>query len=337
MANIKDVARLAGVSVTTVSHALNGTRFVSEEARARIDAAIRELGYVPSAVARSLKHNETRTVGMMIPNNSNPYFAEIIRGVENHCFAAGYNLVLCNSDDDPVKQAAHLRVLAEKRIDGLVLVASGAEASLGSLLSNSQVPLVLVDREVEGMDCDLVEVDHAAGGEMATRHLLELGHAGVACISGPPGLSPSSQRRAGWKRALVAAGIPRREGDLLRGDFGSRSGYLAMQTLLARKPRPTAVFICNDVMAIGALCAAHEAGVRVPEDLSIVGFDDIELAAYTIPPLTTIAQPKQAIGTGTASLLLEQIAGRSAPRHLILQPELRLRKSTAPAPATRAN
>lgn len=329
MATIKDVAQRAGVSVTTVSHVLNATRFVSEDARERVEAAVRELAYVPSAVARSLKHNATRTLGMLIPNNSNPYFAEIIRGVEDCCFQAGYNLILCNSDDQPEKQASYVRVLAEKRIDGLVLVSSGVAPSLAAQLQTLALPVVLVDREVPGLDCDLVEVDHTAGGEIATRHLLELGHPQVVCISGPAGLTPSSQRRAGWKRALAAAGIARREGDLVRGDFTSRSGYLAMQNLLARKNRPSAVFVCNDVMAIGALCAIHEAGLRAPEDISVVGFDDIELAAYTFPPLTTVAQPKQAIGTGTARLLLERVAGETgAPRRLILQPELRVRKST---------
>ncbi|WP_018152389.1 LacI family DNA-binding transcriptional regulator [Leeia oryzae] len=331
MATIKDVALQAGVSVTTVSHALNGTRFVSEDAKARIEAAVAALSYVPSAIARSLKHNSTRTLGMMIPSNSNPYFAEIIRGVESQCFNAGYNLVLCNSDNDPDKQASHLRVLAERRIDGLILVASGAESALASQLEALNLPLVLVDRNIAGLDCDLVQVDHAAGSKMATEHLISLGHRNIACISGPAGLSPSSERRAGWKQALADASIARREGDVARGDFTSRGGFLAMQTLLARKDPPTAVFVCNDVMAIGAISAIHHAGLRVPDDISIVGFDDIELAAYTIPPLTTIAQPKAAIGTGTAELLLERLTGsRTQTRQLILQPELVVRQSTAP-------
>lgn len=330
MANIKDVAQRAGVSVTTVSHALNGTRFVSDDARLRVQSAVRELAYVPSAVARSLKQNSTRTLGMIIPDNSNPYFAEIIRGVEHCCFTAGYNLILCNSDSELARQSANLRVLAEKRIDGLIFVAAGKDPELGERLEALHLPLVLVDREVPGLACDLVEVDHAAGSELATRHLLELGHPFVACISGPANLSPSTQRRAGWKRALAAAGLSRREGDVVRGDFTSAGGYQAMKTLLARSVRPSAVFVCNDLMAIGALCAAHEAGLQLPGDLSIVGFDDIALAAYTYPPLTTVAQPKQAIGTAAATMLLERINGpRGESRRRILQPELRVRQSTA--------
>lgn len=331
MANIKDVAFQAGVSVTTVSHVVNGTRFVKDNARLRVEAAVRELRYVPSGVARSLKRNTTHTFGMLIPNNSNPYFAEILRGVEDRCFVAGYNVILCNSNDDAKRQASYLRVLAEKRIDGLVLVATDRDDTLRTTLRELKIPLVLLDREIPGLACDLVEVDHVAGGLIATRHLLELGHPHVACISGPPELSPSSQRRAGWKQALAGAGVERREGDLARGDFSSRGGYLAMQVLLKRKPRPSAVFVCNDLMAFGALAAAHEAGVAVPEQLSLVGFDDIELAAFSTPALTTVAQPKQQMGTMAAELLLERMqTSRSEERRVILVPELKLRASSAP-------
>ncbi len=332
MANIKNVAQHAGVSITTVSHVVNGTRFVSDTARLRVEEAVRQLGYVPSAVARSLKHNSTRTFGMVIPNNSNPYFAEIIRGVEDRCFAAGYNVILCNSNDDAERQASYLRVLAEKRIDGLVFVATGSDAVVRATLGDIKTPLVLLDREVAGMsNSDLVEVNHTVGGEIATRHLLELGHPRVACISGPPGLSPSSQRRAGWVQALEVAGVERKENDLARGDFTARGGYLAMQTLLKRKPRPTAVFVCNDLMAFGALTAAREAGISVPEQLSIVGFDDIDLAAFSAPPLTTVAQPKLQIGTLAAELLLERVeTNRSEGRRVILDPQLKIRGSAAP-------
>ena len=338
MANITDVALHASVSVTTVSHVVNGTRFVSEVARQRVEAAVRELGYVPSAVARSLKHNTTRTFGMVIPNNSNPYFAEIIQGVEARSFAAGYNVILCNSNDDPERQAAYLRVLAEKRIDGLIFVVTGSDAVVRATLGGINTPLVLLDREVSGVSSDLVEVNHVLGSQMATEHLLELGHPRVACISGPPGLSPSSQRRAGWKDALEKAGVERKESDLARGDFTARGGYLAMQTLLKRRPRPTAVFACNDLMAVGALTAAREAGIAVPQQLSIVGFDDIELAAFSAPPLTTVAQPKLEIGTLAAELLLERVsASRSESRRVILDPKIKVRGTTAAYQPTKEN
>ncbi|MBS0447928.1 MAG: LacI family DNA-binding transcriptional regulator [Proteobacteria bacterium] len=323
---------MAEVSVTTVSHVLNETRRVSDDAKARVQQAVRALGYVPSAVARSLKHRSTRTLGMLVPNSSNPYFAEIIKSVERQCYAEGYNLVLCNSEDDTERQADHLRMLAERRIDGLVLVASGEDAHVSEALAELRLPVVLVDREIDGVaDADLVEADHASGGELATRHLLELGHERIVCIGGPEALRPSLQREAGWRRALAAAGVAAGRADLIRGDFTPQGGYAALHRLLDRKRRPSALFVCNDMMAIGALHAAHEAGIAVPRQLSVVGFDDIDLAAYTMPPLTTVAQPKDAIGTGTTKLLLERIRGtRSKARRLILQPELRVRSSSAP-------
>lgn len=331
MANIKDVALRAGVSVSTVSHVVNGTRFVSKEARESVEDAVRVLGYVPSAVARSLKSNNTRTFGMVIPNNSNPYFAEIIQGVEERCYAAGYNVIICNSNDDPERQASYIRVLAEKRVDGLILVAAGSDEIVRATIGELKIPLVLLDREVAELDYDLVEVDHVAGGLIATRHLLELGHPRVACISGPSGLSPSSQRNAGWKQALADAGVERFDSDLVRGDFTPLGGYLAMQELLKCTPAPSAVFVCNDLMAIGALAAAREAGVCVPGQLSIVGFDDIDLAAYSAPPLSTVVQPKLTIGTLAAELLLERVEEhRDSQRHIVLAPELKIRASTAP-------
>jgi len=332
-ASIHDVAARAGVSVTTVSHTLNGTRYVSPAARARVEEAAHALDYVPSQVARGLKHNTTRTLGMLVPNNSNPYFAEIIRGVEHHCYAAGYSLVLCNSNDDPDRQAAYLRVLAERRVDGLVLVATGDDARVTSACADLRLPLVLVDREIERLSADLIEADHVAGAEMATGYLLALGHERVACISGPAELRPSEQREAGWLRALAAAGVTPRADELARGDFGPQGGAAAMRELLRAKTRPSAVFVCNDLMAIGALHAAHEEGIAVPGQLSVIGFDDIELAAYTMPPLTTVAQPKEQIGTGAAELLIERLsAGRSEARSVVLQPTLKVRASSGPPP-----
>ncbi|HEX4511504.1 MAG TPA: LacI family DNA-binding transcriptional regulator [Burkholderiaceae bacterium] len=329
-ANIRDVARAAGVSVTTVSHTLNRTRFVSEDARTRVEDAVRALGYVPSAVARSLKHNETRTLGMLVPNSSNPYFAEIIRSVERQCHLEGYNLVLCNSDDDVQRQAEHLRMLAERRVDGLVFVASGDDAQVREALAELQLPVVLVDREIDGSGrADLVQSDHASGAELATRHLLSLGHERIVCIGGPVSLRPSQQREAGWQRALVTAGQVAGTSEVIRGDFTAQGGYAAMHHLLGLRARPSAVFVCNDMMAIGALHAVQQAGLAVPRQLSVVGFDDIDLAAYTMPPLTTVAQPKEAIGAETTRLLLERIRGeRGEARRTILQPELRLRAST---------
>ena len=332
MATIKDVAQHAQVSVTTVSHVVNGTRHVSAEGRERVEHAIRALGYVPSAIARSLKRNNTRTLGMLIPNSSNPYFAEIVHAVEDRAFGAGYNLILCNTNDEPHRQGSYLQVLAERRIDGLIVVSTGHDATLPTQLAGLQVPTVLVDREIEidEQPGDLVETAHMQGGQLATQHLLALGHRRIACIHGPAGLRPSEQRIAGWRSALAGAGCDHGDALLWDGHFTSQGGYDAMHALLRSAVPPSAVFVCNDLMAMGALCAAHERGLRVPEALSLVGFDDIELAAFTSPPLTTVAQPKQRIGAQAVDMLLERIDGkRQAARQVMLQPELRVRASTA--------
>jgi LacI family transcriptional regulator len=333
MATIKDVALRAGVSVTTVSHVVNDTRHVSAKGRERVEEAIRELGYVPNAMARSLKSNTTSTLGMLIPNSSNPYFAEIVRIVEDRCFGAGYTLVLCNTDDEPHRQSVYLQVLAERRIDGLIVVSTGAgdDDSLVTQLHGLRIPTVLVDREIADPACDLVETAHMQGGLLAVRHLLSLGHKRIACIGGPVGVMPSEQRIEGWRMALAEAGAtPHADALLWRGGFTSQGGYEAMHAILRTEQAPSAVFVCNDLMAIGALRAAHESGVHVPDDLSIVGFDDIELSAYTSPPLTTVAQPKERIGALAVDMLLERVGGkRRDARKVVLQPELRVRASTA--------
>jgi LacI family transcriptional regulator len=328
MITIREVAQHAQVSVTTVSHVINGTRFVSEEAKARVQAAIAALHYVPSAVARSLKSSRTHTVGMMIPNNSNPYFAEIIRGIEDTCFAAGFNVILCNSDDDPHKQAAYVRVLSEKQVDGLIVLSSGGDPELLDTLRGASMPQVVVDREIDDLAADLVEVDHEGGARLAVEHLVGLGHARIACIAGPLALSPARQRVQGWRSALQAAGLACDDALVADGAFTAAGGFAAMRALLAH--RPSAVFASNDLMAIGAICAAAEAGLRVPQDLSMIGFDDIALAAYSNPPLTTIAQPKHQTGELAAQLLMQRIAqpGRPLQRE-ILRPSLVLRRSAS--------
>jgi LacI family transcriptional regulator len=312
---------------------VNDTRHVSAKGRERVELAIRELGYVPNAMARSLKSNTTSTLGMLIPNSSNPYFAEIVRIVEDRCFGAGYTLVLCNTDDEPHRQSVYLQVLAERRIDGLIVVSTGAgdDDSLVTQLRGLRMPTVLVDREIADPACDLVETAHMQGGLLAVRHLLSLGHKRIACIGGPVGVMPSEQRIEGWRMALAEAGAtPNADALLWRGGFTSQGGYEAMHAILRTEQAPSAVFVCNDLMAIGALRAAHESGVRVPDDLSIVGFDDIELSAYTSPALTTVAQPKERIGALAVDMLLERVDGkRRDARKVVLQPELRVRASTA--------
>lgn len=330
MATMKQVAERAGVSTSTVSHVINNTRTVSADVRERVLAIIAETRYIPSAVARSLKNDRTHTIGMMVPNSSNPYFAELIQGIEDAAFKLSYNIILCNAYDDPRKQAAYLRVLLEKRIDGLILVASGADAALAELLRTSSVPMVLVDREVAGVEADFIESNHEDGGYRATRYLIGLGHQQIGCVSGPEDLQPSRDRVAGYRRALREAGLRFRPDYLVHSDFTSEGGFNAFGQLLGLSTPPTAIFASNDLMAIGGICAAAEAKVRVPADLSVIGYDDIALASYSTPRLTTMAQPKYDMGQMITHLLLERIAGHHLPlRRELLQTTLVERQSTA--------
>ncbi|EQL40882.1 LacI family transcription regulator [Pseudomonas aeruginosa VRFPA03] len=242
MATMKDVAAMAGVSFTTVSHVVNRTRPVSDAVRKKVEDAIAQLHYVPSAVARSLKVRTTSIIGLLVPNSTNPYFAELSRGIEDCCERNGYCVILCNSDDNPQKQANYLRVLQEKRIDGLVLASAGGDGALAKGLANMRTPTVIVDREVEGVEADRVQIDHEMGAYLATRHLLELGHRDIACIGGPLSTKVSTLRVEGYRRAMAKAGLEVRPQWLLESEFSSPGGYHAALGLLGGEgERPTAI------------------------------------------------------------------------------------------------
>ena len=314
MATIKQVAQVAGVSFTTVSNVLNNTRPVSDEARAAVLAAVEQLHYVPSALARALKCRSTGTIGLIIPNNTNPYFSEVARGIEDSCYAAGYSVILCNSDDDPVKQREYLNVLLTKRCDGLILSALADRD--GELLHKMKVPAVLLDRAPCDLSLDSVAVDNRAGGLLAARHLLGLGRRRIACIAGPQEVGISNERIDGVRGALQDAGVVFDAALCRHSDFSSAGGYAAALELLALPldQRPDALFCCNDLMAFGALRAAAELGIAVPGQLAVVGFDDIDLASFVHPPLTSVAQNTRELGHITAACLLARIADPALPR-----------------------
>jgi LacI family transcriptional regulator len=330
MATIKDVAALAGISYTTVSHVVNKTRPVSEEVRIKVEAAIKTLDYVPSAVARSLKAKTTATIGLLVPNSLNPYFAELARGIEDYCERNGYCVILCNSDDNPDKQRSYLRVLLEKRIDGLIVASAGGDAGLAEGLTGVRTPMVIVDRGLEGVNVDLVRIDHEYGAYLATRHLLELGHRDIAMIGGPAGTSVAQMRLAGYRRALQEAGVEENRERMLESDFTSTGGYNAAAILLEKSP-PSAIFAGNDMIGIGVLRAAAERNVRVPSELSVIGFDDIQMSRYVYPALTTVGQSILQLGEMAAEVLLRRIATpHMATEQRIVTPSIVLRESTAP-------
>lgn len=330
MATIRDVAAKANVSSSTVSHVINNTRFVSETTQARVLEAMKELAYNPNRLARSLrvKGMQTNTIGLLIPDNANPLFAELLEGVESACFDADYNVILCISNDLAEKEMYYLNVLLGKQVDGIILVSSGSASESVELLKQNDCPVVLVDREFENVD--VVVVDNEGGGYLAVKHLIDLGHSRIGCISGPSQINPSALRCKGYHRALEDAKIIYDPTLLTQGDFRPHSGYLAAKELLSLPEPPTAIFISNDMMAMGALCAINELGLSVPKNVSIVGFDDVSLASMMVPPLTTISQPTHELGSIAVEMLTKRIKEPSAqPNRMALKTSLVIRKSAS--------
>ena len=329
MATIREVAESAGVSYATVSHVINNTRLVSQETRERVLAAMEALNYRPNALARSLRQGKTNTLGLVLPDSANPFFAEISRSIEDEAFKKGYSVFLCNTELDTERELFYVDVLSKKQVDGIVFVAAGDQADSLDFLVRRNMPVVMIDRDVPNVEVDAVLTDNKLGGYLATRHLLELGHRRIACIAGPSSITPSAERMIGYRKALEEAGISYDENLIIRGDYHAQSGMEITHSILKMVPRPTAIFALNDLMALGALRAAAEAGCTVPQDLAVVGYDDLELAHFTNPPLTTIAQPKKEVGAQAISLLVDRISHKSRPpSRLVLPPQLIVRRST---------
>jgi len=328
---IKDVARLADVSTATVSHVINDTRYVSDELRTRVLDAMEELDYRPNVLAQGLRGGETHTIGLIVPDNSNPFFAEVSRVVEDVGFERGYSVILCNTGDDLERERAYIDVLIAKQVDGIIFIAAGDHHEHLDVLTRRGTPLVIADRDVRQAEADVVLVNNERGGFEATSHLLELGHRRVGCIAGPSEATPSADRVRGYERALREAGVPVRPDLTQQGDFRYQGGELAADRLLDRNVRPTAIFACNDLMAIGALRAIRKAGLRVPQDVSVVGYDDIPLAPAMSPALTTVAQPVEQLGSISIDLLLSRIEDGSPreAKRVVLDTTLVIRSSTA--------
>ena len=288
------------------------------------------LGYQPNVLARSLRRGKTHTIGVILPDNANPYFAEVVRGIEDTSFSQGYSVILCNSESDLGKEHLYTNVLIEKQVDGIIFVAAGLSEENISNLQKRGVPSVLVDRQVPGVQLDSVFADNQAGGLLATNHLIGLGHSAIACITGPQGVRSSSERLAGYRSALQTAGLSSHPGWVVEGDFQYQGGYDAAAELFSAGSAPSAIFACNDLMAIGVYRYAHENQLHIPRDISIIGFDDIRLAEFTNPPLTTIRQSKAKMGSQAAELLLGRIANGNLPvQQEIISVNLVIRTSTA--------
>ena len=332
MAGIKDVAREAGVSVGTVSNVINRPDMVSEETRVRVQRVIERLGYVRSESARQLRAGRSRIMALLVLDMGNPFFVDVARGAERAARAAGLGVMVCNSGESAAEEAEYLGLFAEQRVRGVLVTPADATGRNLESFRRHHIPFVLVDRVAAGSSECSVSVDDIAGGALAVRHLAAAGHRSIAFVSGPSHLQQIKDRRTGALLALAEAGLPPEAlQDLPTEALNVAAGRDAGSRLLGLTQRPTAVFCANDLLALGVLQAVYAAGVRVPQDLAIVGYDDIEFAAAAAVPLTSVRQPALTMGTMAAEMLLEE-TGDSADAHqhrrVVLLPELVVRGST---------
>jgi LacI family transcriptional regulator, repressor for deo operon, udp, cdd, tsx, nupC, and nupG len=326
-----DIARLAGVSVSTVSRALADSPLVTEETRQRIKQAVGETGYVINHVASGLRLQRSRQILVMLPSIANPFFAELVLGIEEEAQARGFGVLVGNTSGAQAREEALARHLLTGAVDGLILLTGRMPALLAGIAAIED-RVVAVSERIPGAGVATVSIDHVAGARDAVAHLAALGHRRIAHIAGPVGSILTAQRIKGFRQAMTEANLPVEEASITFGNFTFDSGEAALRILLAIDPRPSAVFCSNDEMAIGAIKAARALGLRVPEDLSVVGFDDIHFAGVYDPPLTTIHQPRRAIGRTAASLLFDQLAHKRAQRrHTELRHSLVVRDSAAVA------
>ena len=347
---IADVARRARVSTATVSRVLAGHGRARPETRDRVFTAARELGYRPSGVARSLRQRATRTLGLIVTDIENPFFPQLVRAVEDAARDLGYAILLCNADDDPERESAYLDLLVDRWVDGVVIAASSLGGRHREWLADAQLPIVLINSTDPEIGLSSIASDNHAGGKLAAHHLVGLGHQRFGLIAAPPRNVDSPDRLAGARAALQAAGIADDQVLVASDEAGVAGGERAAADILDRDPRVTALVAYNDLMAIGAMRAVRARGLQIPSDVSVVGFDNVDLSAYVDPPLTTIAQSTSEMGHWAVTQLASELADRATARatgaadrldsdewlatHVVLPVRLEIRGSTGPAPRT---
>lgn len=327
MANLKDVAKLAGVSPASVSLALNAKPYVGKEAKERIYKAISELSYRPNIVVRSLRKKKTTIIGLVLSDIANPFFPEIARGVEERAREYGFNVILCNTDGNPSQEKDSIEILLSRQIDGLIITSARSSANLNEYLREN-CPIVLVNRDPFPGRFDFVGIDNVSSARVAVNHLIKLGHQRIAFIRGEPASPASFGRYEGYKMALREAGVSSPENYVKIGYLKYEGGYRAMISLLKEPCPPTAIFCANDMMALGAIDACAEKGIKVPQDVAIVGFDDMWVASLKTVQLTTVHQPRYQMGLKAVDLMIERIMGkRDEVERVILPAKLVIRRT----------
>lgn len=334
MATIKDVARLAGVSTATVSATVNSSSYVSPELKLRVETAVKTLGYAPSAVARSLKTGVTKLIGLIIADVMNPFFTELVHVIAATAQEHGYRVILCHSDQDVGKELDFLQVMRAQRVDGIILAPSGTAADYRRAdLRHFAIPLVLVDRMIASLDTDYVGLDNHRAAFEATEYILSCGHRRVATVAGFEQISTGSDRVDGYRAALQAHGIAENPAFVRYGKFRQDEAYEACCDLMRLPEPPTAIFVANNQMAIGVMRAIADMGFRCPEDVSVVGMDDLRWMTAFSPRLTVVRQPVAQMGLKALELLLERLATKGSPRDpqsIVLRSDMMIRDSCRP-------
>jgi LacI family transcriptional regulator len=327
-ATISEVAARAGVSTATVSRVVAGTGQVGDTLRSRVLRAARELDYLPNRVARNLRVRTTRTIGVVIPDILNPFFTGVVRGIEDALQLEDYTLLLGNSDGEAGRERLYLDTLRSEGVAGILFVPSNGEPDAYRSLRRAGVPVVAIDRSPVGLDVDLITVTNEEGAHAAVAHLLNVGWKRIGLIAGPSHVNVSRERERGYERALEEAGMAACPDLVRRADFHEQGGYDAMRSLLELAERPTAVFVANNLMTMGALHAISDAGLRIPRDIGIVSFDDVPWGAWLQPPLTVVDQPAHDLGATAARILLSRLGDPGRPiRRVVLQTKLVVRTS----------
>jgi LacI family transcriptional regulator len=335
MSTIGDVAERAGVSKMTVSRVINKSGYISQETRERVEQAIAELGYVPNALARSLRFKKTKTIALVITDITNPFFTTLARGVEDAASEQDFSVMFCNTDESRDEEAQYLSVLVQKQVDGVLLVPAKSSPEAAQFLSERQVPFVVLDRRIPGINVDLVRGNSFQGAYDLAAHLIALGHRDIAVLSGPQGVTTASDRIDGYRKAMQDAGLPVDESRILYTSFTPQGGYRMAQQALELSPRPTALFAANNFIAFGALRALRERSVRVPDEISVVTFDDLPEAINFDPFLTAAAQPAYEMGQRATTLLFERLSGNgpAEPQEIIMPTQIVIRGSSGRVPS----
>lgn len=330
MPTMSDVAARAQVSVASVSRALSGTgRPVSADVRARVVRAAEELGYQPNALARNMRVGSSRTLGLIISDVTNPFFTAIARSCEDVAQASSYSLLLANTDEKPAREETNLAVMAGERVAAVMLASTNQAADAVARLGAVRIPVIALDRRIDGLETDAVLVDNDSIGYQATRHLLQLGHEHVAVITGPPTISTTRERLEGYRRALADHHVVENPDLIQAGDLRERGGYAAAIALLDGPSRPTAILSSNNLTTVGLLHAIRARGLRIPEDVSVVGVDDMPTADLLDPPLTVVEQPTYQLGARAAEMAIRRVTNPDAPiQEVILGGHLVVRAST---------